>query len=57
MKPNHIGGLFAVVGGLALAATAAVAQDSTKKQHVPLDKAIGAVTPTEPPAMSPLNNS
>ena len=57
MKPNHIGGLFAVVGGLALAATAAVAQDSTKKQHVPLDKAIGAVTPTAPvPSLAVINS-
>ncbi len=57
MKPNHIGGLFAVVGGLALAATAAVAQDSTKKQHVPLDKAIGVVTPTAPvPSLAVINS-
>ncbi len=57
MKPNHIGGLFAVVGGLALAATAAVAQDSPKKQHVPLDKTIGAVTPTAPvPSLAVINS-
>ncbi|NRP21668.1 hypothetical protein LPJGGPFB_04927 [Ensifer adhaerens] len=58
MLPNHIAGLIAVVGGLALAATAAFAQDATKKQHVPLDKKIGAVTPTAPvPSLAVINSN
>lgn len=57
MRPNHIAGLIAVVGGLALAATAALAQDSTKKQHVPLGKAIGTVPPTGPvPSLAVINS-
>lgn len=57
MRPNHIAGLIAVVGGLALAATAALAQDSTKKQHVPLGKAIGTVAPTGPvPSLAVINS-
>ncbi|MBA5800714.1 hypothetical protein [Rhizobium changzhiense] len=56
MKPNHIAGLIAVVGSL-LAATAALAQDSTKKPHVPLGKAIGTVAPTGPvPSLAVLNS-
>ncbi|WKL24080.1 hypothetical protein Q1M63_08095 (plasmid) [Sinorhizobium meliloti] len=57
MKPKNIAGLIAVVGGLALAATAALAQDPTKKPHVPLDKAIGAVTPAAPvPSLAVINS-
>ncbi len=57
MKINHVTGLIAVVGGLALAATAALAQDSTKKPHVPLSKAIGRVAPTGPvPSLAVINS-
>ncbi|MCA1407218.1 hypothetical protein I6F26_14675 [Ensifer sp. IC3342] len=57
MKPNHIAGLIAVVGGLALAATAALAQDATKRPHVPLGKAIGTVAPTGPvPSLAVINS-
>lgn len=56
MKSNHVAGLIAVIGGLALATTAALAQDSTKKQHVPLGKAIGTVAPTGPvPSLAVIN--
>ncbi|MBD9626450.1 hypothetical protein IB279_26245 [Ensifer sp. ENS06] len=57
MKINHVAGLIAVIGGLALAANAALAQDSTKRQHVPLGKAIGTVAPTGPvPSLAVINS-
>lgn len=57
MKINHVAGLITVIGGLALAATAAIAQDSTRKQHVPLGKAIGTVAPTGPvPSLAVINS-
>lgn len=57
MKINHVAGLIAVIGGLALAANVALAQDSTKRQHVPLGKAIGTVAPTGPvPSLAVINS-
>ncbi|AXA44645.1 hypothetical protein [Rhizobium leguminosarum] len=44
-------------GGFALA-TATFAQDASKKAHVPLEKAIGAVTPTGPvPSLAVINSA
>ncbi|SCW89673.1 hypothetical protein SAMN02927900_06312 [Rhizobium mongolense subsp. loessense] len=56
MNITHFAGLIAFVGGLALATTGALAQDSTKK-HVPLEKTIGRVTPSAPvPSLAVLNS-
>jgi hypothetical protein len=57
MNRIRITGLMALAGGLALAATGAMAQDSAKKQHVPLQKTIGEVTPTGPvPSLAVVNS-
>ncbi|AYG62138.1 hypothetical protein QD460_26100 [Rhizobium jaguaris] len=57
MYSNRFAGLIAVVGGLALVASGALAQDSTKKQHMPLEKTIGQVTPTAPvPSLAVINS-
>ncbi|TIM61647.1 MAG: hypothetical protein E5Y58_32355 [Mesorhizobium sp.] len=48
MNISRITGTIAFAGSLALATTGAVAQDTTKKPHVPLEKTIGAATPTGP---------
>ncbi len=43
-------------GGFALT-TAALAQDTPKKPHVPLEKSIGIVTPTGPvPSLAVINS-
>ncbi|WP_271899326.1 hypothetical protein [Candidatus Phyllobacterium onerii] len=59
MKINHpIAGSMAVAAGLALATTAAFAQDSAKKPSVPLQKTIGTVTPTGPvPSLAVINSA
>ena len=58
MKINRIGRLVAVVGGLALITTGALAQDSAKKPNVPLEKIIGTVTPTGPvPSLAVINSA
>jgi hypothetical protein len=57
MKLSNIAGLTLVSGGLALATTGAMAQDATKKPHVPLEKTIGQVTPTGPvPSLAVINS-
>ncbi|WP_287322180.1 hypothetical protein [Mesorhizobium sp.] len=56
MNISRITGTIAFAGSLALATTGAVAQDTTKKPHVPLEKTIGAATPTGPiPSLAVLN--
>ena len=58
MNINRFAGLIAVVAGLALAATAALAQDAPKKPHVPLEKTIGQVRPTGPvPSLAVINSA
>ncbi len=57
MNIHHFAGLIAFAGGFALASTGALAQDSTKKQHVPLANNIGQVTPSAPvPSLAVINS-
>ncbi|CAH2402067.1 hypothetical protein [Mesorhizobium ventifaucium] len=54
---NHATRLMLFVGGLGLATTGAVAQDTTKKPHIPLEKTIGAATQTGPvPSLAVVNS-
>ncbi|PZM14610.1 hypothetical protein [Rhizobium tubonense] len=47
-----------LAGGFALATTVAFAQDAPKKPHVPLEKAVGQVTPTGPvPSLAVINSA
>lgn len=49
-------GLMTLALGVAVVATGALAQDVTKKPHVPLEKTIGAVKPTGPvPSLAVIN--
>ena len=57
MKVNHIATLIAFAGGLALA-KGAMAQDTAKKPHVPLEKTIGQVKATGPvPSLAVINSA
>ncbi|CAN7468278.1 hypothetical protein [Mesorhizobium sp. LjNodule214] len=57
MNRIRITSLMAFAGGLAVAATGAMAQDAAKKPHVPLEKTIGEVTPTGPvPSLAVVNS-
>jgi hypothetical protein len=57
MNPTQIAGLLAIAGGLALASSGAFAQEAATKPHVPLEKTIGAVTPTGPvPSLAVINS-
>ena len=57
MKFNLIFGSALFAGGLALTANLALAQESTTKPHIPLEKTIGQVTPTGPvPSLAVINS-
>ena len=57
MNVNRITSTIAFAGGLALATAGAMAQDSAKKPHVPLEKTIGQVTATGPvPSLAVINS-
>ncbi|RWP58699.1 hypothetical protein [Mesorhizobium sp.] len=57
MNRIRITSLMAFVGGFAVAATGAMAQDATKKPHVPLEKTIGEVKATGPvPSLAVVNS-
>ncbi|AJD40189.1 MULTISPECIES: hypothetical protein [Rhizobium] len=57
MNIHRLARVPAFVGCLALASTGVVAQDSTKKQHVPLAKNIGQVPATAPvPSLAVINS-
>ncbi|RWP63140.1 hypothetical protein [Mesorhizobium sp.] len=57
MTFNHAVRLMLFAGGLGLATTGAVAQDTTKKPHIPLGKTIGQATPTGPvPSLAVVNS-
>jgi hypothetical protein len=56
MKLDHIA-VLVFAGGFALS-TAVFAQDAPKKPHVPLEKAIGVITPTGPvPSLAVINSA
>jgi hypothetical protein len=57
MNVNRITSVIALAGGLALA-TGAMAQDTAKKPHVPLEKTIGQVKATGPiPSLAVINSA
>ena len=58
MHFNRIIGPAALIGALAMATTGALAQDSAKKPHVPLEKTIGQVKATGPiPSLAVINSA
>lgn len=57
MKLRHSARAILLAAALVSAAGAALAQDAAKKPHVPLQKAIGQVTPTGPePSLAVINS-
>ena len=58
MNVNRITSMIVFAGGLALATAGAMAQDSTKKAHIPLEKTIGQVRATGPvPSLAVINSA
>ena len=56
MRLNKIAGIAMLAAGLALASSAAMAQDAAKKPHVPGQKAIGQAGASPIPSLAVLNS-